>query len=195
MEKTVAAFDFDGTLTSHDTIFSFLKYAAGLQKALLFLFLESPFLLAFCLGLYSRQSVKERVIARFFKGMPYAELEALGNSFAKNGLECHMTKKGWELLERHRKNKDRLIVISASLEVYLKPFAEKLGVEMCLGTRLEVDKEGRITGKLLGQNCWGEEKVSRLLEYTGPKDYILYAYGNSRGDKELLEFADHPHFC
>jgi phosphoserine phosphatase len=68
-------------------------------------------------------------------------------------------------------------------------------MEYVLASELAIDSQNCITGKLQGKNCWGEEKVAQLNELFGSKDnYILYAYGNSRGDKELLELADYPFY-
>jgi HAD superfamily hydrolase (TIGR01490 family) len=190
--KNVAAFDFDGTLTYHDTLFSFLKYSVGSVKTFWLLFLELPFLILYLLGRVSRQKMKERVLTRFFRGTPYSELESLGRSFAKEVLRAHMKPWGFERIRYHKEKGDTLILISASLEVYLEPFAKELGFDACLASRLEKDLEGRVTGNLFEKNCWGEEKVCRLLAYTGPKTYTLFAYGNSRGDLELLQFSDFP---
>jgi phosphoserine phosphatase len=63
-----------------------------------------------------------------------------------------------------------------------------------VGTQIEV-KDGRLTGRFLTKNCYGQEKVNRLLSlYPHRQDYCLVAYGDSRGDKELLSFADESHF-
>ncbi len=192
MKNKLVAFDFDGTLTHGDTLFYFLKYAVGMPKTLWFLFLELPFLAAYLVGILSRQKVKEHVLTRFFKGRSYVELERIAESFAREELPSHITPWGFEKMAYHKNKADRLILISASLEIYLKPLAHELGFEKCLATRLEQDENGKITGKIFGKNCWGEEKVSRLIAYTGVKDYTLTAYGNSRGDLELLQFSDFP---
>ena len=60
-----------------------------------------------------------------------------------------------------------------------------------IGTKVEVDLDGKLTGRFLTKNCYGPEKVNRLLEIEPDrKNYFLYAYGDSRGDKEMLECAD-----
>lgn len=66
-----------------------------------------------------------------------------------------------------------------------------------MGTKMEFDEKG-FTGRFLSKNCYGKEKVSRLLcEYPDiekqRKEFFITAFGDSRGDKELLEFADEGH--
>ena len=63
-----------------------------------------------------------------------------------------------------------------------------------LGTQVEVS-DGRLTGRFLSRNCYGQEKVNRILAcYPDRESYHLIAYGDSRGDEQLLAFADEAHF-
>ena len=95
----------------------------------------------------------------------------------------------------HRQQGHRCVVISASLELYLRPWASTVGFDEVLGSRLEVLDNGRTSGKLLGENCFGPEKMRRLEALLGPREgYTLYAYGDSRGDKELLSAADYAFY-
>ncbi|MGH9129917.1 MAG: HAD-IB family hydrolase [Acidimicrobiales bacterium] len=101
-----------------------------------------------------------------------------------------------ERLEGHRAGGDRVVIVSASPELYLHAVGEALGVDAVLGTRLEVGADGRLTGALVGRNCRGPEKVSRLKawisELVGPGGAPphLCAYGDSAGDAELMALAD-----
>ena len=62
------------------------------------------------------------------------------------------------------------------------------------GTLIE-SKDGRLSGRFLTKNCYGREKVNRLLQlFPERKDYWLTAYGDSRGDYELLDFANEGHY-
>jgi phosphatidylglycerophosphatase C len=88
-----------------------------------------------------------------------------------------------------------VILASASLEQYLVPLGERLGVDAVVCTRLERDAHGRLTGRLRGANCRGAEKARRAHEWlvgAGLVDAELWAYGDSPGDAELLAAADHP---
>ena len=191
----VAAFDFDGTLTKRDTFIPFALFAAGPWKWMKNLILLTPSVLLFIFRVITRQQLKEKAIALFFKGMPYRELKPLAEEFAKELIPSLLKPKAVEALKWHQKEGHRVIIISASIETYLRPWAKIMHIDDVIGSRLELDSNGTITGRLEGNNCRAAEKVTRLKELLGPeKDYELYAYGDSRGDKELLAYADHRFF-
>lgn len=84
-----------------------------------------------------------------------------------------------------------VVIISASIDNWVQPFFPSVKV---LGTQVEV-RDGRLTGRFLSSNCFGQEKVNRLLTvYPQRSDYHLTAYGDSKGDRELLAFADESYY-
>lgn len=189
----VAAFDFDGTLTYRDTLFPFLLYADGIFPALGKLALQSPSLIKYLVGGQSRQETKEAVLTRFFAGKSREEVNKKGADFAAQHLDKHIRPEGWERLQWHQQQGHRCVLVSASLDVYLEPWGKRTGFQNVISSKMDVDAHGFTTGKLVGLNCWGPEKTRRMEEILGPrKDYILYAYGDSRGDQEMLETADFP---
>lgn len=184
--------DFDGTLTTHDTFFSFLAFVRGrafLWRHALFIFVT---LLLWKLGLYSTQQAKERIYALCFKGMTQVELERYGADFAQRLLDPALGLLRPGALELLRKSctAGAAAIVSASPELYVKPFCAAIGLE-CLATRFEFDAQGRFTGHLLGANCNGAEKVRRISEHFGSLDsYCIEVYGDSSGDYPMLELAD-----
>jgi phosphatidylglycerophosphatase C len=91
---------------------------------------------------------------------------------------------GW-----HRSEGHELVLVSASPELYVTPIGRRLGFDTVLATRLEVGADGILTGRLQGANCRGPEKVVRLREWRGEGVSIDYAYGDSVGDREMLDLA------
>ena len=84
-----------------------------------------------------------------------------------------------------------MLIVSASIDNWVQPFFPHVRV---LGTQIEVN-DGCLTGRFLTKNCYGQEKVNRILTlYPDRNTYHLIAYGDSRGDKELLAFADEAHY-
>ncbi len=191
----VAAFDFDGTITTRDAFMPFALFVAGPKKWLANLARLIPAATLFLVGKISRQDLKEKTITLFFKGFAYKDLLGYAEEFAAEVLPRLVKKKALDTLKWHQEQGHRIVIISASPEIYLIPWGKKIGAHDILASKLEVGREGEITGKLSGPNCRGLEKVKRLKELLGSeKTYELFAYGDSRGDKELLAFADHSYF-
>lgn len=184
------ASDFDGTLTTKDTLLEFIRYAKGTPRFLLGFLLYSPLLVLMKLHLYPNWKAKQHVFAHFFRGMDVEEFNRLGKGFAEaNG---HLLRPGGKsMIEKARSDGHEVVIISASIDNWVQPFFPSLRV---LGTQVEV-VAGKLTGRFLTPNCYGAEKVRRLSEiYPDRKSYYLIAYGDSRGDKELLEYADERYY-
>lgn len=142
----------------------------------------------------SRQFAKEILTGAILKGLDPSDLKSLAQEFSHLFLNLVMNRKTALLLSEARTRGERVIIISASPELYLREIANTLGTEL-LCTRLETGHDGKFTGKLLGQNCRGEEKVKRLKELLNPEEYSpIRAYGDSDGDTELLKLAHEPHY-
>lgn len=136
-----------------------------------------------------RDQAKEALLVRLLAGRDLASLASVAEAFADDVVASRLRSDTRRRLEWHRDQGHELIIVSASPELYVVPLARRLGVEAVLATRLEVDGDGRLTGRLAGRNCRGPEKALRLREFLGPEAVTLFAYGDSRGDRELLAMA------
>lgn len=194
-KPVVAAFDFDGTLTRRDTMFPFLLHVVGWGRFIRHVTMLAPTLTGYGLGLIRNDIAKERVFARFLSGVDSGVLQHEATLFAEQELPGMVRAETMKRLDWHKQQGHRCVVISASLELYVQPWALKAGFDDVIATHLETLADGRITGKLSGKNCFGIEKVRRLEALLGPKSgYTLYAYGDSRGDRELLAGADYAYY-
>jgi len=194
-QTTVAAFDFDGTLTHHDTLVPFISFLNGPAETMGSIVLALPNLFACLFNNRYRQIAKEAILKTNISGMTDEALRKQGESFALGPLQNKIRPEGLKKLQWHKQQGHRCILISANLDVYLEPWAMNAGFHDLICSKLEVDKNGKFTGKLIGLNCWGPEKSRRLLQLLGPKEnYKLYVYGDSRGDRDLLELADYPFY-
>ena len=191
----IAAFDFDKTISTRDTLIPFLIFLHGWVRVFLGTLRLLPYFFAYFLGFATRKRTKERVFEEYFFGMETVDYQRHAQEFSKEKLDHLIRPKARSRIEWHRNQGHRLIIVSAAVGCYLEDWAEVNGFESVVASRLE-SKSGRITGRLRGENCRCEEKVRRLMEYleTEEKDFTLYAYGDSRGDKELLGFADYPFY-
>ena len=191
--RHVAAFDFDGTLTRRDTLLLFLVWVAGRREVGRAL-TEQVGPLALALGGRGDRDVqKERVIGRLLAGRSLIDLEARAEAFADGAITARLRPEVVAHLHRHLRAGDGVVVVTASPELVVAPIARRLGSVPVLGTRLEVGADGLMTGRLLGANVRGAEKVRRLVDWLGDDGRTLrWAYGDSSGDRELLAAASEP---
>jgi len=192
--NTLAVFDFDGTITKCDSLIPFLWTVAGTPRFLLNLGLLVLWVITFKLGFLTRQEAKEKVLALFLKGMERKKLEELGSSYAQNRLAQLIRKKALLALHDHLQAGDRVMIISASPDFYIRSWAQTVGNIEVHSTRLEFDSVGHFTGHILGKNCYGPEKVARLTAVVPDLDrYTLVVYGDSKGDHDLYKIAQQAH--
>ena len=198
--KRVYVFDFDGTLTIRDTFVAFIRYVFGIRKTLCGLFLYLPQLLLMKLGLYPNWKVKQRVFAHFFRGMTPGRFDGYCRAFANT--HAHLLRpEGIKEVQRVLSLDVDVIIVTASVENWVRPFFSGVACKhdgiskaVIVGTKVE-DKDGRLTGRFLTENCYGQEKVRRLTAiFPNRSDYRLVAYGDSHGDKEMLAYADEAHY-
>jgi len=191
----VATFDFDGTLTHRDTLFPFLRFVSGFLVFSNNLVRVVPSLCRYAIGNIDNQEAKETVLRRFISGKSRHELMGLGKEFADKKISGMVRMDGIERLRWHQRQGHICILVSASLDVYLEHWSRSLNFDGLACSRLDYDAKGRATGALRGKNCHGAEKLTRLQELIDDDEVTeLYAYGDSRGDRELLAAADHAYF-
>lgn len=188
--KRVTVFDFDGTLTLKDSMMSIIIFQRGKSGLIWALLRELHLLVLMFMGLYSNQKAKERLLTHCFGGMKEQEFEDFCHKFAESHRNI-LNPATLSKLQEAKERGDEVFIITASPVSWVGRFIEGITV---LGSHMEV-KDGIITGKLVGLNCYGEEKVQRLLRKMPEikqhrEDYYITAYGDSRGDREMLAFAN-----
>ena len=188
-EPTVAVFDFDGTMIHGDSFLPYLARVRGRRPVAVALGRRAPHLAAMIAGWRERDALKEEVLAELLAGVPLDHATAVAKAYVPR-LEQRVRLNVLKRLRDHQTQGHQVVIVSASPLVYLKPFAERLNVDAVLATELEVSADGRFTGRFVGRNCRGSEKVARLRAWLDDRPVRLYAYGDSGGDRELLEFAD-----
>lgn len=191
---TVAAFDFDGTLTYRDSLLPFLLFDQGWWSFALKMTLASPVLTAYALKLIRNDRAKESLLKTFLGGRPLSEIEASGARFAATQIAGMLKPEAWERFLWHKAQGHVCILVSASLVHYLAPWATAAGFDHIIGSRLDTNDHGLVSGRLHGGNCFGAQKAERIREWLGNRQAVIYAYGDSRGDRELLEMADHSYY-
>lgn len=197
MKKKIYCFDFDGTLTTSDTLLEFIKYAKGRSRFLMVFLMYSPLLVLMKLHLYPNWKAKQQIFAHLFAGMRIEKFDALCRGFAEENQHL-LRPKGITLMHEALVAGAQVFIVSASIDNWVRPFFDirnLKGVQV-LGTQIEVE-DGKLTGRFKSNNCYGKEKVHRIAEVLKSferSEYEIEAFGDSRGDKEMLAFADKGHF-
>lgn len=189
-QKKIAVFDFDGTITNKDSLMEFLKFTQGSIKLYWGLFMLSPVLILYLLKIIPNYKAKQILFSWFYRGWDMAKFNTNCRDFIPV-LRQTIRPNALQAINNYQLQGITVIVITASVENWVLPWANANGLNEVIGTHIGVDERNRITGKFASKNCYGQEKVNRLLEkYPNRESYILEAYGDSQGDNELLAFAD-----
>ena len=189
--RKIYAFDFDGTLTTKDTLLEFIRFAKGSGQMVRGFLLFSPLLLLMKLHLYPNWKAKQQLFSYFFKGMNIDDFNALCTRFAEQNKHLLRPAGIEKLRQAIEEEQATVLIISASIDNWVRPFFDEIDKKIqVLGTQIGTEG-GRLTGQFTTKNCYGQEKVNRLTAlYPHREAYDLIAFGDSRGDKELLDFAD-----
>jgi phosphatidylglycerophosphatase C len=144
-----------------------------------------------------RDHIKTIVTKGVFSGMHADSIDCAAVQFSQLVLKNWLSENMVGKLKWHQSQGHRTGIVSASYGSYLRPIGESLGVDFVIASELEIDADRRATGRLLEGNCRGPEKSRRLhhwLRENHLDSVVLYAYGDSAGDREMLAMADHPHY-
>lgn len=85
------------------------------------------------------------------------------------------------------------LLVTASLDIWAKPFAEAFKMQL-VSTRAEF-RNGVFTGNFVGKNCNGNEKLVRIQQEISNHKYDkIIAFGDTSGDKPMLNWANEGHY-
>jgi HAD superfamily hydrolase (TIGR01490 family) len=188
--RVVAAFDFDGTLTRRDTLAPFLLRTRGRVLVARSTLRHAPALALAGTGRGSRDEAKARLLRALFRDVPAAVIASAGEHYATHVLARALRNDTLARLQWHQREGHEVVLITASLASYARPVAGRLGIETVYATTLEADGD-LLTGELVGGNMRGPEKARALEAHLRGEEAVVWAYGDSAGDRELLAAADH----
>ena len=202
MRHKVYIFDFDGTLTTRDTLLLFIRFVCGRWGFIAVFLRYAPLLVLMKLKLYPNWRVKQKVFAHCFGGMTTETFNDYCCSFARKYGSCVLRPKGFATVRKALDEGATVMIVSASVDNWVRPFFDDILTTLSnptafvvLGTEVEAI-DGILTGQFKSRNCYGAEKVRRLsAQLPAPReDCYIVAFGDSRGDKEMLQYADEAHY-
>lgn len=189
----LALFDFDGTLTHSESFPDFVKATVRPGRLALGKLLLAPLVIGYRLGWVSGVRVRESIVAFGYRGVPEAALREAGLAFATRALPAVLRPEAMARLRWHQAQGDVVVVVSGAFDLYLAPWCASHGVDLMCST-LEA-RDGLLTGRYRGPQCVGPEKVRRVRAKYRLEDYpVVYAYGDTREDLDLLELAHRRYY-
>jgi len=193
-DRKLVLFDFDGTLTVEDTLFELIKYIHGRPAFYVGIFRLLPDLLLYKLKLIAAQKAKEKVLTYFFGGFPSEIFKKKCRQFASTRIPYILHHETLCILEQWKERDADVIIVTASAEDWIAPWCELKQVGY-IASHLDVS-DGKLTGKLSGKNCNGQEKVNRIRAAIDLSSYgEIIAYGDSKGDLPMLLLATTAYYC
>lgn len=191
--RKIAFFDFDGTITTKDTLLEIIKFQKGVLTFYIGFLLHAPWLFAYKLKLIPNHQAKQKILSYFFAGTPETEFQDKCDQFSEKVLPSLIRPGALIEINRLRQQGFEIVIISASAGNWLGKWAQSLSLKY-IATKMEVIN-GLITGRIEGKNCHGEQKVNRIRELWNLADFDeIYAFGDSPGDKPMLALANHSFY-
>lgn len=192
-DQPIVAFDFDGTLTIRDSFTQFLRWRAGVSGWFRGLAGMAPDLAAYSAH-RDRGRLKAASVRQFLRGVPRTQLEADAEAFAGQVWPGFLRYDALACWNDWGNRGAWRVIVTASPETTVAPFARRLEADALLGTQLVFDADDRVDGAFASPNCRGEEKVRRLRAAYGDDMKLAAAYGDTTGDTEMLAMADEAGF-
>ena len=192
---TLAIFDLDNTLLGGDSDHAWGEFMVreGMVDAEQFRRANDGFYEQYLAGTLDPMAHLEFVLEPLTR-FDLDELERLHQRFMADLIEPMLLPRAADLLEEHRRAGDTLLIITATNAFVAAPIARRLGVDLVLATEPELLAD-RYTGRVVGQPCFREGKITRLkqwLEETGESLEGACFYSDSHNDLPLLEHVSRP---
>ncbi len=189
----IALFDFDGTITNRDMFTDFLYFAISKKRLFFGKVILAPQIVAYKLGILSGSKIRQKIVRVGFFGRDKKDLINIAENFSKNEIDKFLRTNAMDKLNWHKAQGDKIVIVSASLDLYLKDWCNRHGVDL-ICSRLEA-KNNRFTGRYLGKDCSAEQKARLIKDkYDLSKFKKVYAYGDTKEDLAMLELADESYY-
>ena len=189
--KNLALFDFDGTLCKKDSFTGFIFYALSKRHIVKQGLKLLPWIQAYYFNVYPAHAMRPKLFNAMFKDADYAEIQQMAEAYAQL-LMHELDAKFITQLRQHKSLGHDVVLVSASVDLYLKPLCQLLDINL-ICTETEV-RDGRLTGYYQSADCSRLQKKIRISEHYNIAEYSsIYAYGNSEEDLEMFSLAQYTY--
>lgn len=191
--QPVAIFDFDGTITRKSTTVSFLKFIYGplFYKKIA---VNLPSLIFYYCKLMNLDQLNHFIADSFFKNLTREHLFRSGEQFSEKMIPSLVRDGVFQRIKWHKEQGHYCILATSAYNIYIDYWAAAHNFDNCVSTKIAFNACDKATGLLDGKSCYGEEKLRRVLEIIGTEPRIIYSYGDSEGDRAILDKATYPYY-
>jgi HAD superfamily hydrolase (TIGR01490 family) len=189
MSSTLALFDFDGTITTCETMPDFVKKSISAYRFRFAQVALTPVVLAHRCGIASSKILRNAVVQACYKGASASHMRVVGAAYARDHIPCVLREEAVRRIAWHKDSGHTIAVVSGALDYYLAPWCKAAGLELICSSLDE--RDGILTGRYQGEQCLRQEKARRVCARYDMKAYQdIYAYGDSPEDNDLLDLAN-----
>ena len=182
--KRIFFFDFDGTITKRDSFLLFTFHAVGFIELFKY---WSKTIFKIIFTSVRKGELKEQFFIDNFKNMSEEEFQIICNNF-ENKFFDDLIKTSFLNYLNNLDKKDEVVIVTASIKNYIKPWCNGLKIEL-ISTELEI-VNGKLTGYFSTPNCNHREKVNRIMARYDLKKYDdIYVFGDTEGDNEMMSLT------
>jgi len=193
VSRYIAFFDFDGTITSKDTLVELIRFQKGDLPFLVGCLLNAPWLIGYRLGIISNHTAKQKLLRFFFRKMAVDLFQQKCDEFALKILPQLVRPKAMKEIRKLREIGAAIVIVSASANNWIQAWSQAIGADL-IATVLET-KNGRMTGNIQGRNCHGKEKVKRInMAYDLTMYEERYVYADTTGDRPMMALGTHAFY-
>jgi len=188
----IAVFDLDRTITTHGTfspwLLRFLKRHPWRAIALPVILIAA---IGYKLKLLGRKELKQVMLKCMVRGLPASEIAEVTAGFVADWVPGRCRPGALSAIATHHASGDIVVLATASNDIHAVPIAKALGIARVVATRTELEADGSLSGRILGPNCYGADKLTMvkdaLTDIAAPGK--TYGYSDHHTDLPLLDWA------
>ena len=149
----------------------------------------SPLYLLYKMGVIPARKLRPFVSYCAFAGRDKQTLDRIGYDYATKVIPRYLRPEMQQTLKQHQAESTSIVVVSASLDLYLKSWCQIMGFELICSEMAVQD--GRFSGHYIAGDCSCEAKADKVCQRFNLNDYnCIYAYGDTKEDLAMLALAD-----
>ncbi|MGI4728895.1 MAG: HAD-IB family hydrolase [Janthinobacterium lividum] len=192
--KAIAFFDFDGTITNRDIFWDYLFYRLKNGLSPVKLFKSFPIFALYSVKMMNNEKAKQLIFSQLFGGESIEFFRKTVQQYYKTSFSGRVRKDALTKILWHKSSMHKVYVVTANFNLIVQQFAAEQGIEF-ISTELAIENN-ILSGKFKTPNCYGEEKVIRIKNAVSDLTSFskIYAYGDSKGDREMLALATDPYY-